>query len=393
MDSKFPLGQREGQVLEFKSADSIKKPFSISREVVAMLNAGGGEIWIGLREENGFAVEAEGLPDAKRARVDLLNHLIEVVEPRLRAEDVHITVVDLEGRRVLRLIVGAIQDHGPFAQLKEGGRHFVIRVDHRIRPMSREEVLKTDAQPGTSPDRLQSLRDVILKRNKPGLWTGIQPHPSLRIDVQGSVLKSLLLDPTVSGNRMEGWSFRYPPVAGIQPTPNAERVEYGRDEFHKTTVWEDGCIEFWTTIEGLHHRSDSIKEIYPHALIEYPVSVMRLARHVYAEPGTPHPKAVSVDVALTQTDDWYLPAFPPGTYGYLESTSREKNPIYQLRQRLDDGQFLPASALRFSWDEFRESPDRAGYLLVRSIYQAFHLPEDRISHEYDRMNCRLIFKE
>lgn len=393
MGSQIQLGQREGQSLEFKGADSVKKPFSISREVVAMLNAGGGEIWIGVREANGFAVEVEGLPDADRRKVDLLNHLIEVVEPRLRAEDVRVEVVELEGRRVLQLLVAPGKDRGPFAQLKEGGRHFVRRVDHRIRPMTREEILESEAQIESSPVRLKELREGVLKRSKPGLWVGVQPLPALRIDVQAKELEGFLLDPTKSGNRMEGWSFRYPPMAGIRPTPNAGRIEFGRDDYHKTTVWEDGCIEFWTTLEGLHHRTDSIKEIYPHALLEYPVAVMRLAKHVYDELGTSRPNAVFVDVALTQTDDWYLPAFPPETYGYRESTSREKNPVYQLRQRLDDGQFLPASPLMFTWEEFRADYEQAGYLLVRSIYQAFHLPEDRISHEYDRMNRRLVFKD
>ena len=40
MGANLPLRQREDQRLEFKGAGSLRKPFSISREVVAMLNAG-----------------------------------------------------------------------------------------------------------------------------------------------------------------------------------------------------------------------------------------------------------------------------------------------------------------------------------------------------------------
>jgi hypothetical protein len=58
-----------------------------------------------------------------------------------------------------------------------------------------------------------------------------------------------------------------------------------------------------------------------------------------------------------------------------------------------DGQFLLAKSLLFFWEEFKEHPDKAGYLLVRSIYQAFHLTEDRIPPDYDRVQERLVLQD
>ena len=46
MSRPIPLDERESDVLEFKSREALREPFAIGREVVAMLNAGGGEVWM-----------------------------------------------------------------------------------------------------------------------------------------------------------------------------------------------------------------------------------------------------------------------------------------------------------------------------------------------------------
>ena len=310
--------------------------------------------------------------------MDLLNHLVEVVEPRLQGDEVEIDPVEEGGRHLLLLRVESPRQRGPFAQLREGGRHFMIRVDHRIRPMTREEIFppREASEPQTTTEPLTERRRDVLRRDKPGLWVGVHTVPQLRIDAQSKVLEGFLLDPGKSGNRLDGWNFRYPPMLGVRPLPGAERIDFGQDHYRKTTVWENGCIEFWTTLEGLHHRTDSVQEIYPLALLEYPVSIMRLAAGVYDSFGTPKPRYVYADIALTRATGWHLPIYAPKPY--------EASP-----QTLDDGEFLPPSPLMFSWKEFREHPDHAGYMLVRSVYQAFHLSEDRIPDRYDRKNRRL----
>lgn len=384
MSTRIPLGERESSRLEFKAAAALRKPLSISREIVAMLNARSrstGEVWIGLSETDGVATRVEGVEDAEQARVDLLNHLIEAVEPRIRVPgDLEIRTVS-DGSRDVLLVEVKHSDRGPFAQLKEGGRHYMIRVDHRLRPMTREEIFEGEREPESTD--LPDLREKIYSRGMAGLWVALEPVPHLEIDIQDrEVLFPYLLDPRKSGNRESGWNFRYPPVLGIAPRLHQGRLELGTDASRRTTIWRSGSIEFWTTLEGLHHRTDSIQEIYPLALLEYSVSIARLAASLYADSKvTPSPpEDVLVDAVLIRARGWHLPSYPPSTYGYHLKHSEPED--------LEDDFALP-SPLRYDWMGFRGHPDEAGFAIVRSIYEKFHLPEDRIPNEFDRKSRRL----
>jgi hypothetical protein len=386
MGTKVPLGSAEGQRREFKSSEALRKPFSISREVVAMLNASGGDIWVGVGEAHGRAVVVEELKDVERKRQDLLNHLIEVVEPRLRSEVVQVETVEHEGKQILRVRVDSARDRGPFAQLKEGGRHYFIRIDHRVRPMTREEVFGPSPGPvQKATERLTYLRDEILKRGRSGMWIGIRPTPELALDLQKEELALLLLDPTRSDNRESGWNFRFPPILQVRRKLRRQKLEYGSEENKKTIIWKDGCVEFWTSILGLRHRTDPVKEIYPLALLEYSTSIMRLAKTVYSSLSETRPVDVFVDLALTRVEGWHLPSYAPDTYGYAFE--------HEPPRELDDGQSMAQVPLRLPWEEFEKAPDHAGYLLVRALYQDFGLPEDRIPRHYDRIARRLVFDE
>jgi len=94
---------------------------------------------------------------------------------------------------------------------------------------------------------------------------------------------------------------------------------------------------------------------------------------------------VLVDIALTRTHGWHLPAFAPGTFGYLD-------PLHGSPEELEEGRFVLPSPFRFSWTEFEEYPDHAGYMLVRQAYQAFHLPQERIPKAYDKKRRKLVME-
>jgi hypothetical protein len=61
MSRRIPLGETESQKLEFKGKDALKHLPNVSRAVVAMLNTAGGDIWIGLGEEQGRAVRVDAI--------------------------------------------------------------------------------------------------------------------------------------------------------------------------------------------------------------------------------------------------------------------------------------------------------------------------------------------
>jgi len=386
MTTAIPLGRRESVTLEFKAAEALAKPFSISREVVAMLNKNGGEIWIGLSEDQGQAVKAVNIPSVDRVRDDLVNHFVEAIEPRLHIpEDIAIVVVPFNEGSLLRIDVRAKQGRGPFAQLKSSGRHFLTRVDQRIRSMTREELKESFGKDSKmeAVSHLPARRDAFLVGQRMGFWIGIEPSPPLSLGAQDPIIKQLLLDPEKAGNRAHGWNYSNLADFGTEPRLLSDGIELGRDDYRKITVREDGTVEFSGSMSSLHHRTDAIQEIYPLALLEYCVSTARFAATLYDQnrtAGAP-PQDVLIDVALRGIDGWHLPAFPPGTYG---------DHLHGAPEELEDDHFTLRSPLRFSWNEFIESPDYAGYMLVRSIYQAFHLSEDRIPSAYNRQAKKLV---
>ena len=83
MSPKPPIGDRESLRLEFKAAAALEKMSSISREEVAMLNSEGVRIWLGLRDQDGIATAVDPILRVQARRIDLLNHLIDVIEPGL----------------------------------------------------------------------------------------------------------------------------------------------------------------------------------------------------------------------------------------------------------------------------------------------------------------------
>jgi len=79
MNRAIPLGKREGEKLELKGPDS--RPIDIAREVVAFLNAEGGELWWGVKETDGRSAATEPFQDGDARKRDLQNHLIDTLEP------------------------------------------------------------------------------------------------------------------------------------------------------------------------------------------------------------------------------------------------------------------------------------------------------------------------
>lgn len=392
MSARIPLGEREAQRLEFKAGEAQGKPVTISREVVAMLNAQGGEIWIGVREDEGIAVEAQGIVKPEVERLKLLDHLMETIEPRHRPEEVQVELVDVDPHdrsrgQLLRLFIRAQEGRKPFAALHQGGREYRIRVDHRMRPMTREEIFAAPAPAREDPEqvqlkRLQLLNEAVVLTEQAGLWIAVAPVPALRLDLQHAALSNLLDDPRTAGNRSLGWNYRLPTVPAQL---RHDRVECELPGHRWTRVYEQGCIESWTTIRWLHHRTDDRQEIYPLALLEYVVSIARLAAHVFGREDLEAPQAVLLDGALL-APGWQLPAYAPGTMGY-------GNPSHGEPTELEKGRWRLPAPLRFEWDDFRSHPDHAGYLLVRQIYQAFGLREERIPQAYDRVQRHLVLPD
>jgi hypothetical protein len=99
----LPLGQREGQTLEFKAAAAMANLFDIGREVVAFLNSDRTvDLWIGLTEgPDGRAVGVEPIDVSRIAALE--NHLHDTIFPHVDAAQVESELVAVDGGHVLRL--------------------------------------------------------------------------------------------------------------------------------------------------------------------------------------------------------------------------------------------------------------------------------------------------
>lgn len=406
MKVRIPLGQVEGQRLEFKGREALKKPQLLSRAVVAMLNADGGDVWVGLREEGGRAVQVEPVVDARAKMGSLWNHLIDTIDPPpLSGEKGEIKVESVpasEDEEVLRIRV-APGERGPYAQLKEGGRFFFIRAGDRVRSMTREEIaqgFQSEPRANSADDSASNKALESLRREREGLqdlgkelfWIRLQPEADLDLDLQSPELKRLLVDPAASGNRSSGWMVVNP---YLEPKLEGGSLSIEHEHYGSTRVYRNGCLEYRGPLDRLRHENPGGPrlQIYPFALLELPVSLMRLGAHVYStihdKPSERGPRAkikrladgrVWADLGLFNIMGWKLLPYSPRAYGYLFKHEEKTFPGKSL---------LLDRQLAFNVEEVVGEPDRCAFRLIQQVYQAFGYSEDRIPSEFDQTSGKL----
>ncbi len=382
MSRELPLGRKEDFHLEFKAREALKDPEKIAREVVAFLNAEGGEVWVGLREENGRAVAVEPIADPDRDARRLLDYLIETVEPS-PATEIRVEVIEAEGEGpVLQVAVRPEQGRGPYAFLRKGGRHFVKRIADRIRPMSREEVFGAkDDRDQSSPlrntvERARAERNRRQEQEKAGLWLRLEPAEPIEIDLQDPRVETLLSEPESSGNRREGWTFsRFQ----FRPEVRRDHLSTAPEELLSVEIHRQGRITFSAPLPVLQERGEP-REIWPPVLSELVVSALRVAAEVYRGVFSPE-AAIVVDVALIGVKGWRL---RPGT------------PVSLTRFRLippaqfEDDDFLLDRPLVVPAGDLLDNPDSIGYRLIERVYEAFGLRREQIPQVFDPVTRRLV---
>lgn len=386
------LGRREDQRLELKSKGALEEPSKIAREVVAMLNSDGGEVWIGVEEEDGVAAAIDPVSEPDRARDRLRDYLVDALDPSPTADEVSIDLVPAGTGSALLVVKARPADEGsgrtPYAFRKAGGWHFVRRVGARNHPMSRQEIFGRprettgEALLDGARRELERTRREFRDSGQSGLWLALQPARTLDIDPEDPLFDRITLDPSVTGNRPSGWHFAR---SSQNPKITKDGIEWGLwSELHRgyvswTKVSESGGLRFWTALERLHRKGEN-REIWPLVLLEYPISAFRIARVLYdgrLEPGDP----VAADLALFGVAGWGLREGTPGDFFAANDLVRIEEP---------DLIWEPDS---FTFHEIQESPDRCGFRLVRRVYHAFGWREEDMPRQYDRETGRLILPE
>ena len=391
MSRAVPLGKTESETLEFKSRDS--RPIDIAREVVAFLNAGGGKIWWGVKEAGGRAESTEPLDntDCEARKRDLQNHLIDTLEPspsipgevRIDSEP-----DDQAGFVICIQVKKSVPGRAPVAQLKDQGRRYWIRVGDRVRIMSREEIRKQFSQATDEGEviekQLLAAREQALraanKDHEARFWMKIQPVPEFdhqRFDIGDKALEVLLMDPAATGSRRNGWNF----IRELtRPRIGASGLKRS-DKMDEIEIQRTGAIVFSTALDRLHWNG-AAHEIWPYALLEYPVSVMRLAAKVGGTWGG-EVSHLLVDFAFAGLRDWTLrggsPRLPSGRYHHL--------------QPFKEDNLEPIKPFKFNKEDLVTEPDRCTLSLITFVYEAFGYEKEAIPPEFDQKTGTLIIPD
>ncbi|MFW6206988.1 MAG: helix-turn-helix domain-containing protein, partial [Gemmatimonadota bacterium] len=301
------IGRQEGQRLELKGRDKLRDSKELALEVVAFLNAEGGDLYIGVREEDGRAVAIEGIEEVDAEIAKLTNSLVDDVEPSPGAEELELTgEASHGGGPVIRVQVNR-GSRKPYA-LKgtKDARRFYTRIGARKRSMTREELAAAFAQVEVEEDvvenakrRLVSDRDDLQATSEEWFWVGIQPVGDAGLDVQEATFKRYLTDPEAIGVPRDLPSFHVPFEPELKQGRLIARAIPSDRVVKETVLRADGGIRFRSVIHHLyqHARGASPRWINPEVLIGVPLSLFRLAAAVLdgkLEPTDP----LAVDVAL-----------------------------------------------------------------------------------------------
>lgn len=380
MSGSVPLGKKEDSRLEFKSADALKDPEKIAREVVAMLNAEGGEVWVGLREEAGRAVAVEPVAAHEIEERRLLDFLVDTIEPPISGGEVSIGGADEGEGAVLRIVVNPDPAHKPYAFLRKGGRHFVIRVGDRIRPMVRDEIFPRGPERGREAlERAEANvledRNSVLKAGAKLLWLRMEPATPVSLDIQNPLYEELLQDPRKTQNRLSGWNF-----SNFQNRPRLRQDKLVTDpeDLLAVEIRSDGGLLFSVPLEFLYWKGEQ-SQIWPPVLLEYIVSAFRTARSIYGGHLQPRDTIV-IDLVISGLKGWQL---RPGTPGAWHRRA-------VVFSKADD--FVLIKPLAFFFEEIEAEPDRCGYRLIERIYEAFGFRRESIPF-FDPETGRLVLPE
>jgi hypothetical protein len=397
----LPLGLEEDIHREFKATAALREPANIAREIVAFLNSDdGGEVWIGLGEKDGVAVSVEAIPNIDREQSRLQNAIVDLVEPSpVMGRDVVIKIIPLEASPdsgvLLITVKGGPQK--PYALRRQSSRAFLRRTGSRIREMTRDEIaaafqddasVKLDAVEEVKKRIAEEMRKVADDGKFSGLRLVIQSASDVQLALDRSKLEALLRQPQLTGNRRLGWNFASDQSA-LKPMASDgwKFGEVGKVQW--LSIRANGRIEFNAVLERLFWRG-APNELWPFALIELPVSVVRLAQALFSKFSQPPLNAdasIVMALGLFQIGQCTLAPYSPQSIGYMMPLSKPKKYV-EISQETS---FITDPPLVIPFSELDASPDLCAYALIRHVYRAFEYEEDKIPREFDPTSGELRF--
>jgi hypothetical protein len=139
-------------------------------------------------------------------------------------------------------------------------------------------------------------------------------------------------------------------------------------------------LEFTLPLDSFIHVTErgadwADKELYPYAVLEYPVSVLRLYRAIQNELGAA--PSCAIGFSMFGLRDWRLRPFSPKSPGY-----RREHPGFQHQPPFPDRD-LSITDLVAQRDDLSAPDDRVALRLVQRIYHGFGYEPRAIPAEFD----------
>lgn len=391
MNLGLDMSEPEGMQLAYEDVRVLERPRVLVRDVAAMLNAQGGTIWVGVREEGGFPVEFQGVPDAPAQRRRVEDALADLLEPAWSGELGQVDVVTIGGKTLLVITCHASADGRPFALVGAGGREFVTRVGAHVRELSRDELTRAfaSATPMVAPAEfalqvIEEFRGRVMDRRRfaDRFWMLATPDEPLRLPFDDDPFRAELLEllaiPERSGNQ-RGFTVVQ---RVLPPRVGAEAAWVGDPDDVRWSLGFDarGTLRFHVPLDvpafNTPLRSRETR-LWPYAFCQLPVSFLRLLDALYELGRIPDATALRLDVGLAGARGWTLGPASPNTIRHRVDA-----------RALEQDEIVWTDPVRFARADLREH-DRVAWRAVTRLYRAFGHQADDLPREWDRETKRL----
>ena len=382
------IGTREGLRTEFKRAEKLRTPKGrqdIARTVVAMRNAEGGSIWIGVREEDEVLVGLEPLLEEDHlARTSLRDLLLDCIEPLLAlGREVRMEPIEVASGWALHIRVDAVGKSAPPCCYVSGNkREFLVRSDGRNSVLPYARIVGERSSSSTF-ERVPEIHREWSTEFAEHAGLAISAVPEQCPDDHEELTfpptwRQAIEQPTPEIARPRGWTWSpgaYGEYVSLRNVlhARAERMgaPYLRLKLHAT-----GQLHFFTSLSNLVWKENErvceafpggvSGQLYPYALAETVASTIRLVaclvkleEHRFARSGR-----IGLIATIDRGRGWVIPRYGADTYGWLlHSEGRD------AWSRLPTDEVSTGLLVR-SAEDLGEEPDRLSYVMLRRLYES-----------------------
>jgi hypothetical protein len=403
MSESIPVGQRESQRLELKARESLRDPRAIAREVVAMLNSGGGSIWIGVPEVDGVASLPEPVPNASQLRQVLLDQLIDRIQPPIRPQEVDIVVVPIDaGAGVLRIDIDEnAGSRGLFAYSDKGMLGFVQRVDHRIVPLAFSEIVgrlvpqeRPEVRAQRAHERLTELRDEARSvSGDASIFVGlvVEPGTFAPRDTFDDTQRTWWRDLIGSSSKSTAPFWRWSKLGyGLEPTVPAKYLEATRRSSSgvatQMRAFLDGGFVLVKETAQLTWNDERAspaerRQLHPYYVLGTLGAFCELAASWLGQLGVAR-GAAHLQLEIGGMQGICLRAHSPTSY---EWEFRDDETL----RRFNEDVLTLSDPMRVDIESLVQSPGSVAIRLAEHVYNAFGFELEQLPREVDRAHQRI----